>query len=50
MYVVLPTAAVAVEAVKKGFAVVVPDIEAGISVCDVLAPEHLEVMTKDAIL
>jgi histidinol dehydrogenase len=45
---VLPTAPVARESVKKGFAVVVPDIDTGIRVCDVLAPEHLEVMTEDA--
>ena len=32
----------------KGFAVVVSDIESGIKVCDILAPEHLEVMVKNA--
>jgi len=36
-------------AVKKGFMVLVSDIEEAIKVCDSIAPEHLEIMTKDAM-
>lgn len=43
----LPTAATAREAVAAGFTVVVADLDEGVSVCDRLAPEHLEVMTAD---
>jgi len=44
----LPTRATAVTAMGNGFAVVVPDLESAIAVCDRIAPEHLEVMTRDA--
>ncbi|MEL6761406.1 MAG: histidinol dehydrogenase, partial [Myxococcota bacterium] len=44
----LPTAATARVAVTNGFSVVVADIEAGIAVCDQLAPEHLQVMCRNA--
>ena len=44
----LPTAETARAALENGFAVVVDDIEEGVSVCDRLAPEHLEVLTEDA--
>jgi len=35
-------------AVGNGFTVVVEDIDAGIEMCNRLAPEHLEVLTEDA--
>jgi phosphoribosyl-ATP pyrophosphohydrolase/phosphoribosyl-AMP cyclohydrolase/histidinol dehydrogenase len=44
----LPTASTAGPAVENGFAVLVEDLEGGITACDHLAPEHLEVMTADA--
>ena len=44
----LPTADVAREAVANGFCVVCPDMETAVSVCDRLAPEHLELLTVDA--
>ena len=44
----LPTREVAAVALKNGFATVVPDLETAISVCDRLAPEHLQVMTNRA--
>jgi phosphoribosyl-ATP pyrophosphohydrolase/phosphoribosyl-AMP cyclohydrolase/histidinol dehydrogenase len=44
----LPTAGTARPALGNGFAVVCPDLETAIVVCDRLAPEHLEVMTLDA--
>lgn len=44
----LPTAATAGPAVKQGFAVVVDDLDQGISICDRLAPEHLELHLRDA--
>ncbi|MEO0459456.1 MAG: histidinol dehydrogenase [Myxococcota bacterium] len=44
----LPTAATARVAVTHGFSVVVVDIGAGIGVCDQLAPEHLQLMCRDA--
>ena len=44
----LPTAGVARASLASGFAVLAPDVDAGIAVCDRLAPEHLEVMTADA--
>ncbi len=44
----LPTATTARAALENGFAVVVEDLNAGIEVCNRLAPEHLEVLTKNA--
>jgi phosphoribosyl-ATP pyrophosphohydrolase/phosphoribosyl-AMP cyclohydrolase/histidinol dehydrogenase len=44
----LPTAAIAFEAVRNGFCVLVRDLAEGCAVCDRLAPEHLEVLTADA--
>jgi phosphoribosyl-ATP pyrophosphohydrolase/phosphoribosyl-AMP cyclohydrolase/histidinol dehydrogenase len=41
----LPTREVAAAALGNGFAVVVPDLESAISVCDRLAPEHLQLLT-----
>jgi phosphoribosyl-ATP pyrophosphohydrolase/phosphoribosyl-AMP cyclohydrolase/histidinol dehydrogenase len=43
----LPTAATARAALAHGAATVVADLEAGIALCDRLAPEHLQVMTAD---
>jgi phosphoribosyl-ATP pyrophosphohydrolase/phosphoribosyl-AMP cyclohydrolase/histidinol dehydrogenase len=43
----LPTAATAREAVAAGFTVVCTSEEAAWEICDRLAPEHLEVMTRD---
>ncbi|MFO1050957.1 MAG: histidinol dehydrogenase [Planctomycetota bacterium] len=42
----LPTAAVARAALARGAATVVPDAEAARWLCDRLAPEHLQVMTR----
>ena len=42
----LPTAPTARNALKNGYTVLVPTLEAGVEVCDRLAPEHLQVMTK----
>ena len=44
---VLPTAATASESVKKGFAVLCPNLDTALSVTSALAPEHLEVLTAD---
>ena len=44
-----PNCETARAAVKKGFAVLVDDLEAAIKVSDSIAPEHLEIMTKDAM-
>jgi phosphoribosyl-ATP pyrophosphohydrolase/phosphoribosyl-AMP cyclohydrolase/histidinol dehydrogenase len=44
----LPTAEVAREACRQGFSVVVPDLAAGVAVCDRLAPEHLALHLEDA--
>ncbi len=44
----LPTAETAREAVKNGFSLLVPDIDAAIRVANKLAPEHLELMIEDA--
>ncbi len=44
----LPTRDVAVAALDHGFAVVADDIDGCIRVCDVIAPEHLQVLTADA--
>lgn len=44
----LPTAETASASVAEGFAVLCPSLSEAIRVCDHLAPEHLEVMTRDA--
>jgi phosphoribosyl-ATP pyrophosphohydrolase/phosphoribosyl-AMP cyclohydrolase/histidinol dehydrogenase len=44
----LPTRGVAAKAIENGRAFVVPDLDAAISTCDALAPEHLHVVTRDA--
>ncbi len=43
----LPTADVARRAVAQGFTVLVPDLAAGVAVCDRLAPEHLSLQVAD---
>jgi len=43
----LPTAATARQAIGGGFAVLVEDLEEACSICDRLAPEHLQVVTAD---
>jgi histidinol dehydrogenase len=45
----LPTREVAEVALAGGFMTVVPDLESAISVCDRLAPEHLQVMTEEPV-
>jgi phosphoribosyl-ATP pyrophosphohydrolase/phosphoribosyl-AMP cyclohydrolase/histidinol dehydrogenase len=45
---VLPTAETARAAIAEGFAVLCDDLAQAIGVCDHLAPEHLELMTRDA--
>lgn len=45
----LPSAPTAIQAVQKGFACVVSDIDSAIRVSDVIAPEHLEIHTRDAV-
>ncbi len=45
---VLPTAAVAREALANGGAVVVANVEDGIAACDALVPEHLELVLECA--
>jgi histidinol dehydrogenase len=45
----LPTTDVAAESLGNGRAYVVPDLDAAIKACDALAPEHLQVLTRDAI-
>ncbi|KAG7398034.1 hypothetical protein PHYBOEH_011765 [Phytophthora boehmeriae] len=44
----LPSAPTASVSVKNGFAVLCPDMASCVSVSDVLAPEHLEVITSNA--
>lgn len=44
----LPTGATARQSLRNGAAYLVPDIGAGIAACDAIAPEHLQVMTRDA--
>ena len=44
---VLPTAPVAREAVKKGFAVLVSDVDEAIAISDRIGPEHLEIQTAE---
>ncbi|MDX2130518.1 MAG: histidinol dehydrogenase [Planctomycetota bacterium] len=48
MLVSLPTRATAQAALRNGFSVVVRDIDRAIELCDAIAPEHLEIMTRDA--
>jgi histidinol dehydrogenase len=43
----LPTGDIARAALENGFVVFAPNIETAIAICDRLAPEHLEVMTKN---
>jgi phosphoribosyl-ATP pyrophosphohydrolase/phosphoribosyl-AMP cyclohydrolase/histidinol dehydrogenase len=45
----LPTRDVAEKALDNGFTVEVDDFETAVSVCDRLAPEHLQVMMEEAI-
>jgi len=42
----LPTREVAEAALRNGFVTVAPDLDTAISLCDRLAPEHLQVMTE----
>lgn len=44
----LPTRAVAQRALRNGFAAIAPDMDAAIAAADRVAPEHLEVITRDA--
>ncbi|MCP4900476.1 MAG: histidinol dehydrogenase, partial [bacterium] len=44
----LPTGSVAAQALDNGFAVVTKDLNEAISVCDTMAPEHLQVMCAGA--
>ena len=44
-----PNKETATQAVSKGFAVVASSIEEAIKISDKIAPEHLEIMTKDAM-
>ncbi len=44
----LPTEAIARAALSNGYAIKVDDLAHGCTVCDALAPEHLEVLTEDA--
>ena len=44
---VLPTFSTASEALKKGFAVLCPDLPTALSVTAALAPEHLEILVSD---
>jgi phosphoribosyl-ATP pyrophosphohydrolase/phosphoribosyl-AMP cyclohydrolase/histidinol dehydrogenase len=45
----LQTSAVAAIAIAKGFTVVCPDMESAVSITNQLAPEHLEVQSKDSV-
>lgn len=44
----LPTAEIASQALANGYSVVTRDLDEAISVCDTLAPEHLQVMCENA--
>jgi histidinol dehydrogenase len=44
----LPTREVAEAALRNGFAVVAATLDEAVTVCDGLAPEHLQVLTEDA--
>jgi phosphoribosyl-ATP pyrophosphohydrolase/phosphoribosyl-AMP cyclohydrolase/histidinol dehydrogenase len=39
---------IAASALGRGFAVIAPDLDVAVEVCDRLAPEHLQVLTADA--
>ena len=43
----LPTYQTAIAALHNGFAAEVPDIDSAVAVCDLLAPEHLEIMVRN---
>ncbi len=43
----LPTRDIAVEALKNGYAVLAEEREEAVALCNRLAPEHLQVMTRD---
>ena len=43
----LPTAEVARQALKNGFAVTAGDIDQAVAICDELAPEHLELFVEE---
>jgi phosphoribosyl-ATP pyrophosphohydrolase/phosphoribosyl-AMP cyclohydrolase/histidinol dehydrogenase len=43
----LPTRDIAVQAIAEGACVITPDLDVAIDVCNQLAPEHLEVLTRD---
>ncbi len=45
--VTLPTAVIARDGLQNGFACVVESIESALSLCDWLAPEHLELQVRD---
>ncbi len=45
----LTTAETAREALKNGFALIADDLDAAVALCDRIAPEHLEVLTADAL-
>lgn len=45
---VLPTGDIARQAVKQGFAVVAPDMAAAVEISDRVAPEHLQIQTKNS--
>ncbi|MEE4272966.1 MAG: histidinol dehydrogenase [Thermoanaerobaculales bacterium] len=44
----LPTRTTAAAAVENGFTVVAADLDEAVEVCNILAPEHLQVLTVDA--
>ncbi len=44
----LPTGAIAATALRNGGVVLVADLDAAVAAADALAPEHLQVMTRDA--
>ncbi len=44
----LPTADIARRALQNSFFTVAPDVETAISICDLIAPEHLSVMAPNA--
>ncbi|MCC6678553.1 MAG: histidinol dehydrogenase [Phycisphaerales bacterium] len=44
----LSTATTAARALRNGAAVITTTLDDALSVCDLLAPEHLEIMTRDA--
>jgi phosphoribosyl-ATP pyrophosphohydrolase/phosphoribosyl-AMP cyclohydrolase/histidinol dehydrogenase len=44
----VPAQEVATSALAQGFAVIAPDLDTAVEVCDRLAPEHLQVLTVEA--